>query len=191
MLGKNTGSDETWKRIPENSVGIELGVWKGESSEKFLKRAKHLHLVDSWSPIPYESSNEHGSYDQYLDRYEKLVGSRNLDDFQKFYNDIYLSVIEKFKEFPVTIHRMSTVEFFNSFKEKVDWVYVDADHSYAGCLKDLENSFKVVKPGGFIFGDDYTNKPGVNAAVNDFVKVSGFKFTNFYSNQFEICIPQV
>ena len=53
MFGKNPGTDETWKRIPENSVGAELGVWQGESSEKFLKRAKHVHLVDSWSPIVY------------------------------------------------------------------------------------------------------------------------------------------
>lgn len=42
MFGKNPGTDETWKRIPEYSVGAELGVWKGESSLKFLKRAKYI-----------------------------------------------------------------------------------------------------------------------------------------------------
>ena len=51
MFGKNPGTDQTWKRIPEYSVGAELGVWQGESSEKFLKRASHVHLVDSWSPV--------------------------------------------------------------------------------------------------------------------------------------------
>ena len=39
------------EKDPENSVGAELGVWQGESPEKFLKRAKHVHLVDSWSPL--------------------------------------------------------------------------------------------------------------------------------------------
>ena len=53
MLGKNVGSEETWKRIPFNSVGVEIGVWKGDSSEKFLRKASHLHLVDQWSPIAY------------------------------------------------------------------------------------------------------------------------------------------
>ena len=57
MFGKNPGTDETWKRIPEYSVGAELGVWQGESSEKFLKRASHVHLVDSWSPVVYEESD--------------------------------------------------------------------------------------------------------------------------------------
>ena len=49
MFGKNPGTDQTWKRIPEGSVGAELGVWQGDSSEKFLKRAGHAHSVDSWS----------------------------------------------------------------------------------------------------------------------------------------------
>ena len=58
MFGKNPGTDQTWKRIPEGSVGAELGVWQGDSSEKFLKRAGHVHLVDSWSPVVYEESDE-------------------------------------------------------------------------------------------------------------------------------------
>ena len=43
MFGKNPGTDATWKRIPEGSVGAELGVWMGDSSAKFLKRA-HLFI---------------------------------------------------------------------------------------------------------------------------------------------------
>ena len=56
MFGKNPGTDETWKRIPEGSIGAELGVWQGNSSKKFLKRARHVHLVDSWSLLVYEES---------------------------------------------------------------------------------------------------------------------------------------
>ena len=48
MFGKNPAQTKRGKGS-ENSVGAELGVWQGESSEKFLKRAKHVHLVDSWS----------------------------------------------------------------------------------------------------------------------------------------------
>ena len=35
MFGKNPGTDETWKRIPEGSIGAELGVWQGNSSKSF------------------------------------------------------------------------------------------------------------------------------------------------------------
>ena len=190
MYGRNIHSEETWKRIPEGTVGIEIGVWKGGSSEKFLRRASHLHLVDSWSPVAYEHSDEHGTYENYLDRYAELVGSRDPADFQRYYDNILQSVIDKFVNKPITIHRMNSRDFFKQFDEQVDWVYVDADHSYEGCLHDLENSLRVVRPGGIIFGDDYTNKPGVRQAVDEFVQRTGLPFNNFHGTQYEICIPQ-
>lgn len=186
MLGKNVGSEETWKRIPFNSVGVEIGVWKGDSSEKFLRKVSHLHLVDQWSPISYENSTEHGSYENYLNRYSKLVGSKDPRDFQKFYDKIYQDVIKRFENKPVTIHRMNSHEFFESFDQKVDWVYVDADHSYEGCLYDLEHSLQILKPNGIIFGDDYTNKPGVHRAVNEFIEKTGLTLNNFFGTQYEI-----
>lgn len=186
MLGKNKGSNETWKLIPPNSIGVELGVWRGDSSAKFLQRAKHLHLVDPWSVVAYEQSDEFGDYDGYLDRYAELVGSRNPSDFQAYYDDIAAAVIARFKNQPVTIHRCTTTEFFSTFTDHVDWVYVDALHSYEGCLSDLHNSLKIVKSGGWIFGDDYGNKPGVVKAVDDFIKHTGLKLDNFYDNQYRI-----
>jgi Methyltransferase domain len=191
MYGQNLNSEETWKRIPENSIGVEIGVWKGDSSDKFLRRARHMHLVDNWSPVSYENSDEHGNYENYLKRYSKLVGSNDPKDFQKYYNNIYNSVVERFKDRSITIHRMSSEQFFKTFTEKVDWVYVDGDHSYEGCLKDLRNCLKILKPTGVIFGDDYTNKPGVYQAVNQFIAETNLSFNNFYKTQYEICIHQV
>ena len=197
MFGENPGTDVTWKRIPKDSVGVELGVWKGNSSEKFLRNAKHLHLVDPWSPIPYQKSDEFGDYQGYLRRYSKLVGSTDPKEFQRYYEKIYKSVIERFKGRSVTIHRCTTEEFFKTFNEEIDWVYVDALHSYEGCLSDLRNSLNIIKVGGSIFGDDYKNKskPGVTAAVDTFIRESGLTLDNFYLDQFEIkrdtkCIHQ-
>ncbi len=189
MVGKNIGSDETWQRIPKGSVGVEIGVWRGDSSVKFLRRASHLHLVDSWSVIPYQHNDEHGGYDAYLDRYARMVGSRNPNDFQAYYDGVYRSVIERFQGQSVTIHRLSSDKFFAVFKQQVDWVYVDADHSFDGCLRDLENSLTIVKPGGTIFGDDYTNKPGVRRAVDEFVARNHFEFENFHGTQYRIEVP--
>lgn len=186
MLGKNKETEETWKRIPKNSVGVELGVWRGDTSEKFLRRAKHLHLVDTWSVVPYEQSDEFGNYEGYLRRYSKLVGSQDPKDFQKYYDKIAKSVAARFCGKSVTIHRCTTTEFFNEFKDKVDWVYVDALHSFEGCLSDLRNSINILKPEGIIFGDDYGNKEGVVQAVNAFLAETGLKLNNFHATQFEI-----
>lgn len=186
MFGKNVESVHIANRIKENSIGVELGVWKGNSSIQFVKKTKHLHLVDAWAPVVYEESDEHGDYEKYLDRYAELVGSRDEKDFIGYYDKIYETVKNTFKDKPVTIHRMSTDNFFKSFHEKVDWVYVDAAHDYLGCLKDLKNSLKILKNDGIIYGDDYHNKPGVKKAVTEFIKETGLKFDNIYGNQYEI-----
>ena len=76
----------------------------------------------------------------------------------------------------VTMHRMTSTEWFETKPEKLDWIYVDGDHSYHGCLNDLESALKVVKTGGLIMGDDYLwpsakyGKLGVTDAVDRFCK---------------------
>ncbi len=189
MFGKNLQSGHVVDKISDNTVGIELGVWQGTSSEKFVKKTKHLHLVDAWAIEPYKNSKEHGDYETYLTRYAELVGSSNPADFQKYYDKIYENVKEKFKNNNVTIHRMSTTEFFKKFNESVDWIYVDAAHDFEGCYQDLSSSLKVIKSGGKIYGDDYNNRPGVKLAVDTFVNEHNLKFSNFFGNQYEIQVP--
>ena len=187
MFGKNPGTDETWKRIPEYSVGAELGVWKGESSLKFLKRARHIHIVDAWAPEVFDGSNEFGGYEAYLERYSKLTGEATTEGFTRYYNKIYEGVKTKFYGRPVTIHRMSTAKWFETFDEKLDWIYVDASHAYEGCLHDLTNAVKFIKPGGKLFGDDYgPKKIGVRDAVDKFIKNTGYTLNNFHADQFEV-----
>lgn len=191
MIGENIHTDETWKRIPSNSIGVEIGVWRGDSSEKFLRNAAHLHLVDSWTVETYTDSTEYNSFDEYIQKYSKLVKSTNVEDFQKYYDKVYQSVVKRFENKSITIHRMSSADFFESFTGPCDWIYVDGDHSYEGCLYDLQQSYKLLKnKGGIIFGDDYTNKPGVRKAVDEFIKSTGLTLNNFYQNQYEIVIKE-
>lgn len=187
MFGKNPGTDETWKRIPAGSIGAELGVWQGDSALKFLNRAKHIHLVDAWAPEVFKGSNEFGGYQAYLERYSKLTGEATTEGFQRYYDKIYEGVKKKFTGKPVTIHRMSTEQWFNTFDQKLDWIYVDASHGYEGCLHDLTRAVGMIKPGGKLFGDDYgPKKPGVQDAVNQFIKNTGHKLNNFHDDQFEV-----
>lgn len=187
MFGNNPGAEVTATMIPKGSVGVELGVWMGNSSIKFVERTKHLHLVDAWSTVSYEESDEHGGYEKYLERYSKLTGGKTPKEFQDYYDKVYESVVQRFKGKDVTIHRMTTDEFFASFTEKVDWVYVDASHSYDGVLSDLRNSLNIVKKGGTIFGDDYSYKKyPVLQAVDKFAQETGKEIDVFYMDQYRI-----
>ena len=186
MHGKNIESKKVLNRIPANSIGCEIGVWKGLSSELFLSKCSHLHLVDSWHYAPYIESLEFGDQKSFIKRYEPLVKSDNLNDFQNYYDKVYRSVVEKFKDKPVTIHRKTSDSFFEKTNIKVDWIYLDASHEYKQVKKDLYNCLKILKENGVLLGDDYLSKPEVKEAVDEFVQEKKFKLDNFFGSQFEI-----
>lgn len=185
MKGKNTGADHTIRRMEHNGEGLEIGVWKGDTTMKFSKISKHVDAVDPWSVIPYKEGTEY-DYGAYLNRYEQIVGSRDPDKFQQFYDNVYNNVCAKAKKAGnVTVHRMTSQEFFDANKKTFDWIYVDGDHSFEGCYYDLHQAWKIVRPGGFLIGDDYTNKDAVKKAVDTFLEDIG-QTAQFYDNQFKL-----
>lgn len=189
MYGKNESSIKTLEKIPENSIGVEIGVWEGLTSEIFLNKCKHLFLVDPWSIEPYKKTDEWGTYENYINRYSDLVKSKNEDDFQKYYDSVYENVCSKFKDKSVTIIRKTSDDFFlNPPKTRINWIYIDGSHAYNECLKDLINSYHLLKKyDGIILGDDYHDRvPGVKEAVNQFIKIYNLELNNFYGSQYEI-----
>ena len=179
----NKDSQHLMHRIPPGSEGAEIGVWAGSTARQFLNCGiSRLELIDPYSVEPYKKSDEYKSYDDYLEKYSKILNIEKKDEnFQKYYDEIYGQVKSTIGQDPrVTIHRMFSDEWFESKPEKVDWIYVDGDHGYQGCLRDLENSLKVVKVGGMIMGDDYYwpgasyGKKGVTNAVDRFCKRNMF-----------------
>jgi len=72
----------------------------------------------------------------------------------------------------------------------LDFVYIDANHSYEGCRSDIDAWLPKIKPGGFISGHDYNHdkeinkkKWGVMRAVNETAAALGkdVKTGNFYT----------
>jgi hypothetical protein len=61
----------------------------------------------------------------------------------------------------------------------LDFVFIDADHSYEGCKRDLDVWSRKLKPGGLLSGHDYANTSfqdfGVTRAVDEFVAARGLK----------------
>jgi hypothetical protein len=184
------------KLIKPNTVGAELGIWYGNTSKQFSDRdIKELHLVDSWSVEPYKESSEI-EWSKYLSKYQKVTGEFSAEGFQRYYDKVYQSVVDKFKDDNrVIVHRMTTDDWFVAAASQgleLDWIYVDASHSYQGVLKDLESSLTIVKAGGLILGDDYrwekTGKEGVTRAVDEFIQTHNLKLWRHGRVQYEIRI---
>jgi hypothetical protein len=202
--GVNTDSDKILHLIKPGTIGAEIGVWKGSSSEKFLKRGlKKFYMVDSWSLAGYDPAFQVNdptiSLTSILNNYRRMVGSKHPADFEKFYDKIYEGVVKKFSGYKeAEIVRMGANEWFEQYKktgEKLDWIYIDGDHSYTGVKNDLNNAIEVVKSGGVIIGDDYkwksltADKGGVKKAVNEFVSQRSLNLSAHGNVQWSIKVP--
>ena len=57
---------------------------------------------------------------------------------------------------------------FDQFKDKIDFLFIDASHTYENCKNDSYNGHKVIKDHGIIFWHDYGGWPGVTKALNEY-----------------------
>jgi len=193
----NKDSQNIMHLIKPDTVGAEIGVWLGNTSTQFVKKGlKKLYMVDSYSVEPYKENSEM-SFQEYIAKYSKITGEIAPTGFEKYYDRVFNEIKTRFKTYnEAEICRMTSDEWFKTHNDvELDWIYIDGDHSYEGCLQDLENSLKLVKSGGLILGDDYGwpnakwQKTGVTKAVNEFI--NKHKLTQIFKHgetQYEIRI---
>lgn len=147
-------------------VGAEIGVDKGEFSEKIARTGLKLFAVDPWH---YD--------DDYFDRHSQ----NRLDSFYERTKAI-LSPFSNAK-----IIRKTSMEAVKDFpNDSLDYVYIDGNHQLKYVIEDLVEWSKKVRPGGIISGHDYIyTNPKTQAgichviyAVNAFT--AAYKIRNWY-----------
>jgi predicted O-methyltransferase YrrM len=86
----------------------------------------------------------------------------------------------------VSCHLGLTHEIISAFPDRhFDWIYIDADHSYAGASRDARVSAPKLKPGGFLVFNDFAHidpglgRYGVHRAVVDFANETRWPFRFF------------
>ncbi len=140
--------------------GAELGVFAGEFSEILLQtNPSKLYLVDRFSGIE-GSGDRNGENMAYIDMDASM---KHL--IQKYEHDHRVSVVQN-----------TTRDFLYGLEDNsLDFVYIDADHSYEGVRGDINIAFSKVKSGGYILGHDYVSPrfDGVVRAVNEFCSSKG------------------
>lgn len=133
------------KHFPQGMKMAEIGVYRGAYSKHLITtNPSVLYLIDIWRHI-----NDDGVYAK-LDgcNDSDKVHLRNMKKVEKiFENDSRGYVIQG-----------DGVEVSQKFaKGDLDCVYIDGDHSYNGCLRDLRAYAPKISDTGFIFGHDYTD----------------------------------
>ena len=139
--------------------GVELGVAYGGNSASILSidNVTKLYGVD-----PY----------LHMDGYDDPM---NLP--QQEFDKLYVSVLKRLDDKRYTHIRKTSKEAVNDVPGQVDFIFIDADHSYEGVKEDIEIWFSKVRIGGIISGHDYghVNFPGVKKAVHEFFDVFGWQ----------------
>lgn len=147
-------------RLPSDAVVAEVGVAEGHFSRQILEHARPrtLHLIDMWSAAK-------PGYDDA--EYVKLRQFFGTPEFSG----------------RVVFHRgMSWEEIAKLPEASLDWIYIDAGHTYADVRRDLAAAMRAIKPDGFIAGHDYVRwsspngRFGVVEAVNELCIDHGFVF---------------
>lgn len=135
-------------------VGAELGVFKGETTFYLLDNVPWLELigVDLWQEVSWGDKSDEGyfSYSEF-----------NL-------NDLFFDVSKKADLYSnLTLLRKSTTDAATMIKDNsLDFVFIDADHTYEGVKQDIEAWFPKVRQGGFVTGHDI-HMAGVKKAVTE------------------------
>ncbi len=137
--------------------GVELGVWRGETFKHVVKTCKDLNMigVDLYAAQP-ESTGP-----------EKWTPGENGHawDHDRYYQDM-LNFCSKYPE-RASIIKDYTTEAAKMFEdEHFDFVFIDADHSYEGVMRDVEAWTPKIRKGGYIIGHDI-HFPTVMKAVNE------------------------
>jgi predicted O-methyltransferase YrrM len=151
--------------LPKQAICAEVGTYRGDFAAVILRALspRELYLIDAWEHRPEYEGASYGGH--------ASAGQEGMDA-------MYESVVDRFRAAidtrTIFVKRARSVDAAASFSdESLDWVYIDADHSYEGVKRDLEAYYRVVKPGGYLAGDDYGQQDrwfgdGVTQAVDEF-----------------------
>lgn len=116
-------------------VGAEIGVYKGEFSEKFCRAGLALYAIDPWQI------------------YKGRDDSRGQDRLDFLYEHTK-RVLAPFSN--CKIIRKTSMEAIEDFEdESLDFVYIDGNHQFKYVAEDIVEWTKKVKKGGVISGHDY------------------------------------
>jgi predicted O-methyltransferase YrrM len=150
-------------------VCVELGTWQGASAIPVARAIRRwggtLFCVDTWAG-DVRQPNTVGESAPWM-----LVScARNIME---------AGVGANVRLIPAT-----TREAAARWTQPIDYLYIDADHSYEGVRADLRAWVPHVKPGGLILGDDYGHHlfPGVRQAWDEFEAAHDLALTRYQSD---------
>ena len=127
-------------------VVVEIGCYDGSTTRKYIDTVKknngHVILIDTFMG----TENDH--YTKEDKNNPHSYGAHNIG--------LYQLVKDKFEKYSdmITIIKGYSHEYIPNLPDNCDIIFIDADHTYKACKKDIELSIPKVKKGGILSGHD-------------------------------------
>jgi hypothetical protein len=147
------------KAAGNDDVFVEVGAWFGKSTnymaQQIRESKKNIQFttVDTWK----------GTDDE--DIHQEIVGSFAGDIFYEFVDNSILSDNYGHINMIKDTSKNASNQFANG---SIDYLMLDAGHSYDALMEDLKAWYNKVKPGGIVSGDDYGVFHGVTQAADEY-----------------------
>ncbi len=138
--------------------GAELGIHDGVNYRFLIQNCPNLHMIyvdlyeaqpdnngpEKWTPGEHGHAWDHNSYYQNMLKFSSHFPNRT-------------KIVKDY-----TTNACNEVE-----DGSLDFIFIDADHGYEGCLRDIKAWDSKVREGGIVFGHDI-HFPTVQRAVTEF-----------------------
>ena len=159
-IGRRPAIDTIKEKLGTNLIGAEIGVNKGYNASYICNiiQPKLLYLIDPWDNFFDPASGEIIGEVQYLMAQDLLKSFSCCKIIRKI-------SLEAVKDIP---------------DENLDFVYIDADHSYNAVLSDCISWYPKIKKGGILSGHDFTIS-SIQEAVKLFCQK--IRINKLYSNE--------
>jgi hypothetical protein len=182
----NAGFDTVLEHICESLRGkevtfFEVGTWKGPSAARIVTQSlkagltlRKLVCIDTWLGsgefLTWGLNDPHrGGSLMHVGGYPTVFHTFTMNMKVLGLHDVVV---------PLPISSVQAVEVLTYYGLKADVIYVDASHEYEAVKADLEAYHQLLLPGGFLWGDDYTQGwDGVRRAVDSFAESTGMSLT--------------
>ena len=150
--------NQSWlkARAKEAHSVVEVGVWKGRTTQIFAEHAKGtVYAVDTWSGVPDDPKQHSKLYPDAANAFEEFRA--NMAPY-----------IQSGRVVPVTTDSLTAARRFAAQGLRFDLVFIDADHRYEAVRDDVAAWSPLVADGGILCGHDFNPKwPGVVWAVSE------------------------
>lgn len=158
------GSLAMLMNTPGSKLVVDVGVWKGQSTIHMARSMRDAGIDGCVIAVDtFLGSPEHWGDDGLFQRHCGMP-----DLYRTFMSNVVAAGVRDYVV-PMPQTSITAAAILRRYGLSPSVVHVDAAHEYREVLRDAQEYWSILEPGGYLIGDDYDAAwPGVIQAAGEF-----------------------